>query len=109
MGSSPGGGFGDGPVVNWHSYVRPFEAGALGLIALLLLLGLSGGDWIHGTSGDLSEVFSGLKSASVGNATGPLSEVPTPRTFAKTIAAPATTKHPYPPPRRATQPSLRTW
>jgi len=75
MGAAPGaGGFGDGAIVNWHSFARPFEAGVLGVVALMLSFGLGGGDWLHGTNGDLAHVFAGLKSASVGNATGRLSE-----------------------------------
>jgi len=75
MGSVAGGAsFVDGPIVNWHSYARSFEAGTLALVALLLMVGLGGGDWLHGTNGDLSPVFAGLKSASVGNATGQLRE-----------------------------------
>lgn len=68
------GGFGDGGIIHWHSHARPFETGVLALVGMLLLLGLAGGDWLHGTNGDLSTVYAGLKTASVGNATGRLNE-----------------------------------
>eukprot|EP00962_Isochrysis_galbana_P005661 scaffold1525_cov128-Isochrysis_galbana.AAC.1 len=73
MGAGPGG-FVDGPIINWHSHARSFEAGVLLLVALLLMFGLGGGDWLHGANGDLSTIHAGLKTASVGNATGRLGE-----------------------------------
>ena len=71
---TPAGSVGEGLVVNWHSYARPFEAGALSLVALLQLAALGGGDWLHGTNRDAEPVFAGLRAAMVGNQTGRLDE-----------------------------------